>query len=134
MATENIYVRPEDGWVQVADASSYLLLRANPGNMSWYVAFTDGSPPSETVPAASGTFTFAGNPTAGDTISIDGIVFKFVSGAPTSEVEIELGVDAEASIIAAMTVINTELDTIIATGNPTTLIITSVQQLSLIHI
>lgn len=53
--------------------------------------------------AASGTVTFSANPSANDTLSINSVQVKFVSGAP-DEGEIKIGTDLAATIASLLDV------------------------------
>ncbi|MGC9329418.1 MAG: phage tail tube protein, partial [Candidatus Hinthialibacter sp.] len=58
---------------------------------------------------ASGFIRFSANPAADDTITLNGVAFTFVSGAPMAN-EIEIGADLDATLENAVTVLNASSD------------------------
>jgi hypothetical protein len=60
--------------------------------------------------AATGSINFSGNVVPGDKIYVGGALFTFVSGAPSSEFEIEVGLDVTTSISNAVTALNNSTD------------------------
>lgn len=59
--------------------------------------------------AATGTITFAANPTAGNTITINGVVFTFIAGASTAT-DINIGANLVATLAEAKAVLNASTD------------------------
>lgn len=95
MATADFYIRPEDGWVEVANAPATLLIKPSQFH-PWWVA-NSTSEPSTTATAADIVMTFTGLPTAAQTVTIDGIVYTAVASDP-EDFEFEIGTDAEETI------------------------------------
>lgn len=46
ITTTDVYVRPEDGWVEVAENPVSLLIKPE-GFQAWFLAVTDGSDPAD---------------------------------------------------------------------------------------
>lgn len=55
---------------------------------------------------ATGSITFAAQPVAGDTITLNGAVFKFVTGAPGAQNEIEIGAALSNTLANAVQVLS----------------------------
>lgn len=66
--------------------------------------------PTTTQVAASGSITFTVNPSAGDTITINGVSIGFVSGAAGAN-EIQIQADLDATLDEAVSVLNGSADT-----------------------
>jgi hypothetical protein len=60
--------------------------------------------------AAAGTMTPAALPVAGDTVTIDGVVFKFVTTAPTNQNQVQIGVDLATTLTNLKTAIEANTD------------------------
>lgn len=93
--TLDFYIKPSDGWVAVATDPDYLLIRPT-GFHAWLLAITSGAAPSVNGSAATGTIILAGLPTADDTVTINGVVYKFVA-ALVDPFDVLIGIDATAT-------------------------------------
>lgn len=67
-----------------------------------------GAPTTTTV-AASGSFSFSAQPAANSTITVNGVTFTFVSGAPSGN-QIQIGATLDDTITNAATALNASAD------------------------
>jgi hypothetical protein len=61
------------------------------------------------LPTATGSFTFAGQPAANDTITLNGTVWTFVAGAPVGN-QIQIGANLAATIANAVAALSASVD------------------------
>lgn len=77
MPTANVYIGPNDGWVQVANTPAFVRVSGFPHTHPYYLA-AGSSAPTLTAVKATGTFTFAtGLPTTGQTVTIGSEIYTF---------------------------------------------------------
>lgn len=101
--TLDFYIKKGDGWTNIATNAAFLHVR--PSTFSpWALAVTASGAPAS-VARASGTITFAANPTAGETVTINGQAYTFVS-ALTAAFDVLIGALAENTLDNLVAAIN----------------------------
>lgn len=102
--TVDFELRPEDGWVQIANDPTYLFIKPNIFH-PWRLAITaSGAPASEAV-RASQTLTFSGNALDTETVTIGSVTYTYAA-APASPNDVQVGGTAEDSIDNLVDAIN----------------------------
>jgi hypothetical protein len=91
--TFDLYVRPEEGWVEVAADPDNLLIRPE-NHHPWFLAVTDGSAPQTTSSQATGSIVFAGLPLDTETVTVGDTTYTFVAALAAAN-DILIGSDAE---------------------------------------
>lgn len=84
MPTTNQYIRPEDGWVQVASNPAFAVISGFPHKHPYYIASGTSAPSLAGTPFIY-TLTFAGSPTTGQTISVNGVLYTALTAIAASE-------------------------------------------------
>lgn len=79
-------------------------------NIGFWLKALMGTTTAATTAAATGHIALAGQPDADDTITVNGTVFTFVSGTPSSG-EIEIGIDVDDTLANMASVLNGSADT-----------------------
>src|SRR5690606_22575914 len=119
--TFDLYIQPEDGWVEVAENPTALIIRPE-GFQPWWLAVTAGGEPNTATVAAAATLTFTGQPTDGQIVTVAGVVYTVVEtfDGPGPR-DFLLGDDAEGTIDNLVEIINgrDELPATQATGTVT---------------
>lgn len=97
MATTDFYIRPEDGWVEVANAPGYIHIK--PGNFHPWWVFVSASAPvvDEIIEAtASGAIDITALPIDQDVIVVGSVTYTFVDAAPGAG-DVLIGADEEGT-------------------------------------
>jgi hypothetical protein len=125
MAVANFEITAEDGWVEVTSAGTdFVIIRSNTPSHAFFVA--DGSSaPSTANTSATGTITVSGQPTDGDTVTINGVVLTFVTADdPDDDYDVEIGTDAEETHDNLIAVINDVLGDVVTAADTSSTVIT----------
>lgn len=99
---------PQDSNLDVVSNEGGFGIPADVRNIGYWLKMLMGAPTSVEV-AATGTIKFPAQPTANDTITINGVVFTFVAAAPTG-VEILIGSDLADTLSNAVIKLNGSAD------------------------
>jgi len=92
--TANFTLHPQDGWVQIGSAAgSFLRIDHFPAHVPIFVTVAT-SPPSLVSTNATGTITFSGLPTAGQTVTVDDVIYTFVTTANNTKNTVVIGTTA----------------------------------------
>lgn len=93
--TSNVYIGPQDNWVQLAATAATFTRVSGYPHTHPYQLFYGSAAPSLTPVQATGTVTFTGLPTAGQTVTIGSEVYTFRAAAALP-FEVTIGADATA--------------------------------------
>jgi len=106
--TLDFLIRPEDGWVEVAENPVNLIVRPS-GFHPWWLAVTDGTAPNVATTIGEGTLTFTGQPSNTQTVTINGVAYRAVTAyhedTPGAR-DFLIGGDAEGTIDNLVEIIN----------------------------
>lgn len=102
--TTDYYIKPGDGWVQVATAADTNVIKGPPRDP--WALYAGASPPSTSDTLPSAVLAYSGQPATTNTITIGGHVYTFKTALTPTAGEILIGVDADtsyANLVAALT-------------------------------
>lgn len=105
MATQNYFIKAEDGWVKVAEDCDFLRIVSVPKSGGFYFFHSASAPPVNST-QATGTITLSSTgPVDTDTIVVNDIEYTFVTSA-SAPTEIEIGGDNDETAENIASVIN----------------------------
>lgn len=120
---------PSQPLLDVINDDGDIVVPVDPRYLGYWLTGIFGDPESDSV-AAEGYIDFAVNPTDGDTITINGVVFTFVDDTPSAG-EIEIQTTVIQTVDAAVTALNASSDDDI--NDATYSRPTSTQRLKILH-
>ncbi len=95
---------------RIASNTRFSSVKLLNGSLSGSQALTTYAVPADTGSvAATGNITFAANPTNGDTITLNGVVWTFVAGAPTGN-QTQIGANLNATLTQLAADLNASID------------------------
>jgi hypothetical protein len=125
MATANFNINAEDGWVAVTPAGvDFVRIRSNTPKHAFYVTDAASTPDFEQSGGAyaTGTITFAGQPTDTDTITVGADTFNFLDTVVNPATDVEIGADAEETLDNLLAIILAQTPNVVPTKNSATVI------------
>lgn len=111
MATQNYFIKAEDGWVKVAEDCDFLRIVSVPKSGGFYFFHSASAPPVNST-QATGTITLSSTgPVDTDTFVVNDITYTFVTSASlATDVEIGGDNDETAANIASVVTANDTLN------------------------
>ncbi len=107
MATENFFIKAEDGWIKVAGACDFVRITPVPQS-GGFSLFHSGSAPPVNSTQASGTITLSSTgPTNTQTVTVNGLVYTFKT-SPSGPRDVQIGVDNPTTASSLASVITSQ--------------------------
>ena len=124
-SSTNYYIAPSDGWVQIAPTATKFLRVSGYPHTHPYQLYFGSAAPSLLPTQATGTVTFSGLPTAGQTVTIGSEVYTFRASRSVA-FEVTIGADANATAANFATAVNTDSTLVTASASTGTVTLTAI--------